>query len=33
MKRRLYTLLNDPVAQFWLAFILALIYCDLAARY
>ena len=33
MKRKVFTWLNNPVTQFWIAFVLALIYCDLAARY
>lgn len=33
MKNRILKWLNNPVTQFWIAFILALIYCDLAARY
>jgi len=33
MKRKVFSWLTDPVTQFWIAFVLALIYCDLAARY
>lgn len=33
MKKQIYTWLSNPVIQFYLVLIAALIYCDLMNRY